>query len=90
MLSLIWFLIIGLVIGAIARLIVPGENPMSWWMTLLLGVIGALIGGFVTRSIMGTGSAFWYYIISAAVAVLLVWGYSRYTAGRSGSSGTRP
>lgn len=43
---LIW-LIVGLIAGAIARLLVPGEDPMGWLGTMVLGLIGSLIGGFL-------------------------------------------
>jgi uncharacterized membrane protein YeaQ/YmgE (transglycosylase-associated protein family) len=45
--GIILFLIMGLIAGFIARAIVPGRDPMGWVGTLVLGVIGALIGGFL-------------------------------------------
>jgi len=48
---LILFLIFGLVIGAIARLIVPGHEPGGWVASLLIGVVGAYLGGFVGRAL---------------------------------------
>lgn len=45
--DVVWWLIIGLVAGAIARFLVPGRDPMGWIATLLLGLVGSLIGGFV-------------------------------------------
>lgn len=43
---LIW-LIVGLIAGAIARLLVPGRDPMGWLGTLVLGLVGSLVGGFL-------------------------------------------
>ncbi|HXV72099.1 MAG TPA: GlsB/YeaQ/YmgE family stress response membrane protein [Acidimicrobiia bacterium] len=43
---LVW-LIVGLIAGAIARLLVPGEDPMGWLGTLVLGLVGSLVGGFL-------------------------------------------
>lgn len=43
---LIW-LLIGLVAGALARLLVPGTDPMGWGGTLILGLAGSLVGGFL-------------------------------------------
>jgi uncharacterized membrane protein YeaQ/YmgE (transglycosylase-associated protein family) len=40
-------LIVGLIAGAIARLLVPGDDPMGWLGTLVLGLIGSLVGGFL-------------------------------------------
>ncbi len=43
---LVW-LLIGLVAGALARLLVPGRDPMGWLATLILGLVGSLVGGFL-------------------------------------------
>lgn len=43
---LIW-LLIGLIAGALARLLVPGNDPMGWLGTMILGLVGSLIGGFL-------------------------------------------
>lgn len=48
---LILFLIFGLVIGAVARAIVPGHEPGGWIASLGVGVIGAYLGGFVGRAL---------------------------------------
>jgi len=45
--DVVWWLIIGLIAGAIARFLVPGRDPMGWIATLLLGLVGSLIGGFI-------------------------------------------
>ncbi|HSJ50098.1 MAG TPA: GlsB/YeaQ/YmgE family stress response membrane protein [Actinomycetota bacterium] len=45
--ELIAWLIVGLVAGAVARLLVPGRDPMGLLGTLILGLVGSLIGGFV-------------------------------------------
>jgi uncharacterized membrane protein YeaQ/YmgE (transglycosylase-associated protein family) len=44
-LHIIWMIILGLIVGAIARLIVPGRQPMGWIATALLGIVGAYVGG---------------------------------------------
>jgi uncharacterized membrane protein YeaQ/YmgE (transglycosylase-associated protein family) len=51
MLSFLVFLVFGLVVGAVARLIMPGREPGGWVVSLVLGVAGAMIGGFVGRMI---------------------------------------
>jgi uncharacterized membrane protein YeaQ/YmgE (transglycosylase-associated protein family) len=48
---LILFLIFGLIVGAIARLIVPGHEPGGWLVSMAIGVIGAYLGGFVGRAL---------------------------------------
>jgi len=47
--SLIWMLFIGLLVGAVAKLIMPGRDPGGIWVTMLLGVGGSLVAGFVGR-----------------------------------------
>jgi uncharacterized membrane protein YeaQ/YmgE (transglycosylase-associated protein family) len=44
-LHIIWMIVIGLVVGAIARLLVPGRQPMGWIATAVLGIVGAYVGG---------------------------------------------
>jgi uncharacterized membrane protein YeaQ/YmgE (transglycosylase-associated protein family) len=48
---IILFLIFGLVIGALARLILPGHEPGGWVVSMLIGVVGAYLGGFVGRAV---------------------------------------
>ena len=54
---MIWFTLIllgiGLVFGALARLVVPGRDPMSLGQTWLLGVVGSLVGGFLGYVLFG-------------------------------------
>ena len=54
------FLILGLIAGAIAKLILPGKQGGGWFITLLLGVVGALLGGWIGGLIFGRGlTEFW-------------------------------
>jgi uncharacterized membrane protein YeaQ/YmgE (transglycosylase-associated protein family) len=46
-LNLIWYLILGFVVGLIARAIMPGVNAMGMIMTTVLGIVGSLVGGFI-------------------------------------------
>ncbi len=67
--GIIGFLVFGLVVGALARLIKPGRQNLSIVMTLVLGVVGSLIGGFVAK-FLGTGDYFELNIIGAIVAII--------------------
>ncbi len=49
MFHLLWMLIVGLVVGAIARWLMPGVENMGWLMTALLGIAGSFVGGFIAR-----------------------------------------
>ena len=70
MIGILAFLIMGLIAGFIARALVPGRDPMGLLGTLLLGVVGALIGGFIFG---GPDNAVGYIgaIVGAVVALLV-------------------
>lgn len=51
MFHLIWVLVIGLVVGALAKLIMPGKDPGGIFITMLIGVAGAFLGTFLGRAI---------------------------------------
>jgi uncharacterized membrane protein YeaQ/YmgE (transglycosylase-associated protein family) len=67
--QIIGLLIVGLIIGALARLVKPGKQRLGMLMTLLLGVGGALIGG-VIAGLLGTGGIFELNVIGFIVAVI--------------------
>ncbi|HSE10872.1 MAG TPA: hypothetical protein VLB29_19570 [Nocardioidaceae bacterium] len=67
--AIIGFLIFGLFVGAVARLIKPGKQNLSLLMTLLLGVVGSLVGGIVA-SALGTGNIWELNILGAIVAIV--------------------
>ncbi len=69
MFNIIGLLIVGLIIGALARLLLPGRQSIGIALTLLLGVAGALIGGLIASAI-GTGEIFELNIIGFVVAVI--------------------
>lgn len=81
---MIGFIIAGLVIGALARLIKPGKQNLGLLATLLLGLAGSVIGG-VVASLLGTGDIFELnvlgFIVAVIAAVLLV-GTAEAIAGR--------
>ncbi len=66
---MIGFIVAGLVIGAIARLIRPGRQRIGFLGTLALGLVGSVIGGIVANA-LGTGDVFELNAIGFAVAVL--------------------
>jgi uncharacterized membrane protein YeaQ/YmgE (transglycosylase-associated protein family) len=82
--GILWTLIIGLVVGAIAKLIMPGRDPGGVIVTMLIGVAGALLAGFLGRA-MG-----WYadpgegpgIIASVIGAIVLLWLYRLFTRRR--------
>lgn len=68
---LVW-LITGLVIGGLARLLVPGRQRIGIGLTLLIGIAGALLGGIVTAAILGPGHVVITFIVALIVAALLI------------------
>jgi uncharacterized membrane protein YeaQ/YmgE (transglycosylase-associated protein family) len=64
----------GLVIGALGRLAVPGPDPMPIWTTILLGVVGAIVGGGAGYALVGRAG---YFLGAIIFAALLVIGYRR-------------
>ena len=67
--GIIGFLIAGLIIGALARLVMPGKQKIGLLWTLALGVAGSLIGGTIANAI-GTGDIWELNVIGFCVAVL--------------------
>lgn len=65
---MIGFIVFGLVVGGVARLLVPGRQRLGIGMTLLLGVIGSIVGGVVANA-LGTGDIFELNIIGSVVAI---------------------
>ena len=82
MLSFIWFLIIGLVAGLLARLILPGRDAMSLLATMVLGAIGSILGGVISWALWGgDGSTIRpsgiIMSIVGAILVLLIWRFAK-------------
>lgn len=69
---IIGYIIIGIIVGVLARLVVPGPNPIGMLMTIVLGIIGAVVGGLVTRALLGDGHGIITFIVSVVVAAVLV------------------
>lgn len=76
--------VFGLLAGAIAKWIMPGKDPGGIFVTMLLGIAGAVIGGFV-GSLLGFGSVsgfdFRSFLLAVVGALLLLWAYRRMKAG---------
>ncbi|MBW1639767.1 GlsB/YeaQ/YmgE family stress response membrane protein [Microbacterium resistens] len=74
------FLLLGLIAGAIAKLILPGKQAGGWFATLLLGVVGAMLGGWLGGLIFNVdlqsffSLATWALAIGGSLIVLLVYG----------------
>jgi uncharacterized membrane protein YeaQ/YmgE (transglycosylase-associated protein family) len=85
---IIWTLIIGLVVGALAKLIMPGKDPGGVVVTMLLGVAGSLVAGFLGRALG------WYHsagsgpgIVSSIIGALVLLGIYRLATHRKLTGG---
>lgn len=78
--GIIGWIILGLAAGAIAKAIIPGTQGGGWLITLVLGVVGALLGGFLGSLIFGVDLAgffdlrTWLLAIGGSIVVLLIYG----------------
>jgi uncharacterized membrane protein YeaQ/YmgE (transglycosylase-associated protein family) len=74
------FLLLGLIAGAIAKAILPGRQGGGWFVTLLLGVVGALLGGFLGSALFNAplenffSIQTWLLAVGGSIIVLLIYG----------------
>ena len=82
--GIIAWIVVGLIAGALAKLIMPGDDPGGIIVTILLGIVGAFVGGFVVNLLGGAGvSGFnlWSIVVATLGAIILLAIY-RLVAGR--------
>lgn len=78
--GILGWIVLGLIAGAIAKLILPGRQGGGWIVTLLLGIVGALLGGFLGSVLFNVGLEnfwslqTWLLAIGGAIIVLLIYG----------------
>ncbi len=82
---IIGWLLIGLVIGALARFLVPGRQHIGIVLTILIGIVAALLGGILTTAILGAGHTVITFIVALVAAALLVSAFTTRGYGRSRS-----
>lgn len=71
----IGWIVFGLIVGAIAKLLMPGRDPGGWIVTILLGIAGSFVGGWLAKMLMGGagGPAGWIGAIVGAIVLLLIY-----------------
>ena len=81
--SIIGWILIGLIMGALARAIVPGAQKGGWIVTLLLGIVGAFVGGFIASAVFGTDVneqffdlGTWGFALVGSIIVVLIWSWA--------------
>jgi uncharacterized membrane protein YeaQ/YmgE (transglycosylase-associated protein family) len=75
----IWFLIVGVVVGALGRLLHPGHDPMGWILTIAIGVVSMLIAAIIS-------SGWLAFVIGVVIAVVLVAIVGRFYGDRPAAS----
>ncbi len=82
--SLLSWMLCGLIVGLVARLLVPGRQNMGLPMTMVLGIVGAVVGGFLYSSLVQeapsepfslSGNAWHGWIVAILGGVLVLWAY---------------
>lgn len=75
--NVIGWLLFGLVVGAIAKFLMPGRDPGGWIVTILLGIAGSFVGGFLASTLLGrnnaSGGAGWIGSIIGAIVLLFIY-----------------
>lgn len=80
--SIFGWILLGLIAGAIAKAILPGTQGGGWIVTIILGIVGAILGGFIASALFNVnvnGSFWdlktWLFAIIGSLIVLLIWGF---------------
>ncbi|WP_433781369.1 GlsB/YeaQ/YmgE family stress response membrane protein [Actinomycetospora sp. CA-101289] len=83
--GILGWIVLGLVVGALAKLVMPGDDPGGVVVTGLIGIVGALLGGFLGRALFGAGLGDFFDLrtwVLALVGSLVLLGVYRLVAGR--------
>lgn len=84
MFGVVGWIIFGLIVGLIAKLLHPGRDPGGFIVTMLIGIAGSLLGGFVGRALglyrQGEGAGFLMSVLGAILLLVLYNVFSRRTA----------
>ena len=79
--GLIWTIVVGFIVGALARWFYPGAVAMGFWMTALLGIAGSIVGGVVSSLIWRSPDGRFHpagFVLSILGAVVLLWLYFNF------------
>ena len=72
-LFILGLILTGLILGALARLLVPGRDPMSIGGTILLGIVGSIVGGILGRAVFDNDGGGFLLALVTTVLLLLAW-----------------
>ena len=80
-LHIVWMIVVGFIVGALARWIYPGTIPMGFWATALVGIIGSLVGGVIGGVLWRSPDGKFHpagWILSTLGALVVLWLYLTY------------
>jgi uncharacterized membrane protein YeaQ/YmgE (transglycosylase-associated protein family) len=83
--GIISWIVVGLIAGVLAKLIMPGRDPGGFLLTIVIGMIGALVGGFVVQLLGGTGLtgfSIWSILVATIGSIILLAIYRLFAGGR--------
>ena len=88
--DILWLIVVGAVIGVIARFLMPGRDPIGFVGTVLLGIVGAVVGGWLWDEIFPNNDNQGVAIFAGVVtAMVLLFIYRKIATGRSSSAALR-
>lgn len=87
MLSILGWIVFGLVVGALAKLVMPGRDPGGIFVTIGLGIVGALLGGLLGRAVGWYGPGEGAGFVMALLGALILLGLYRFLVARRASGG---
>ncbi len=83
--SVLGWIVFGLIVGVVAKVLMPGDDPGGFIVTALIGIVGALLGGFLGRmlGLYGEGDPVGFFM-AVIGSILLLWIYRRMASPASG------
>ncbi len=81
--AIVTWIVFGAIVGVIARFLMPGRDPMGWVATILLGIVGSFVGGFLAQLFLAGNASFppptsgWIGSIIGAIVLLAIYRYSQ-------------
>ena len=83
--AFIFWVIVGLIAGILAKWVMPGPDPGGVIVTIIIGVVGAVIGGYILRALnLGQGGGFVWSIIAGVIGAVILLAIYRVVANRAG------
>ena len=85
MLHVIWMIIVGFIVGVVARFVYPGAIELGFWATSVVGIIGSLVGGVIGGLIWRSADGKFHpagFILSVVGALVVLWLYLNFIATR--------